>query len=63
MNQKSIVESLLFTSGHPLSHKKIAEVSELSEEEVALSLKELANDYEQNNRGLRLIFLMAKPNW
>ena len=60
MNQKSIIESLLFTSGHPLSYKKMAEVSELSEEEVAQSLKELASDYEQNNRGLRLVFLDNK---
>ena len=60
MDKKYILESLLFTSGHPLSHKKIAEVSELSEEEVALSLKELANDYEQNNRGLRLVFFDGK---
>lgn len=60
MNQKSIIESLLFTSGHPLSCKKIAEVSGFSEEEIENSLKELANDYAQNNRGLRLIFLDNK---
>ncbi len=50
----------MFTSGHPLSYKKIAEISEISEEEVALLLKELAGDYKQNNRGLRLIFLDNK---
>lgn len=60
MNQKYILESLLFTSGHPLSHKKLAEVSGFSEEEIANSLKELASDYEQNNRGLRLVFLDSK---
>ena len=60
MDKKYILESLLFTSGHPLSCKKIAEVSELSEEEVDKSLKELAMDYEQNDRGLRLVFLDDK---
>jgi len=60
MDKKHILESLLFTSGHPLSYKKIAEVSELSEEEIDKSLKELASDYEQNNRGLRLVFFDNK---
>ena len=60
MDKKHILESLLFTSGHPLSYKKMAEVSEISEEEIVLSLKELAADYEQNNRGLRLVFLDNK---
>ncbi len=60
MDKKYILESLLFTSGHPLSYKKIAEISEISEEEIVLSLKELAGDYEQNSRGLRLVFLDNK---
>ena len=56
MDLKNILESLLFTSGHPLSYKKLAEVSEISERDIDKSLKELAMDYEQNNRGLRLVF-------
>ena len=60
MDKKHILESLLFTSGHPLSYKKLADVSETSEEEVGNLLKDLANDYEQNNRGLRLVFLDNK---
>ena len=60
MDKKYILESLLFTSGHPLSQKKMAEILEISEEEIENSLKELANDYTQNNRGLRLIFLDNK---
>lgn len=60
MNQKSIIENLLFTSGHPLSQKKLAEVLGIPENDVEKSLKELASDYEQNNRGLRLIFLDNK---
>jgi len=60
MNQKSIIESLLFASGHPLSYKKIVEILGIPESDVGKSLKELAMDYEQNNRGLRLIFLDNK---
>jgi segregation and condensation protein B len=60
MDKKYILESLLFTSGHPLSYKKIAEISEISEKEIENLLRELAGDYEQNNRGLRLVFLDNK---
>ncbi len=70
MDKKHILESLLFTSGHPLSYKKIAEIlspyggspegREISEEEIGNLLKELASDYEQNKRGLRLVFLDNK---
>lgn len=67
MDKKHILESLLFVSGHPLSYKKIAEVlsgspegREISEKEISLLLKELASDYEQNSRGLRLVFLDNK---
>jgi segregation and condensation protein B len=60
MDKKYILESLLFTSGHPVSFKKIAEVLEISEEDIEKSLKELADDYKKNDRGLRLIFLNDK---
>ena len=60
MDKKHILESLLFTSGHPLSYKKIAEISEFSESDAENLLKELASDYEQNKRGLRLVFLDNK---
>ena len=60
MNQKSIIESLLFTSGHPLSQKKMTEILGIPESDVEKSLKELANDYAQNNRGLRLVFFDNK---
>ncbi len=60
MEQKYILESLLFASGHPLNCKKIAEVSGFSEEEIEKLLKELAEDYKKNNRGLQLIFFDGK---
>lgn len=70
MEQKYVLESLLFASGHPLSQKRLAEIlsslgrspegGEISESDVEKSLKELAEDYQQNNRGLRLIFFDGK---
>jgi len=60
MDQKNILESLLFTSGHPLSYKKIAGILEISEEEIENSLKKLAEDYKENNRGLQLVFFDNK---
>ena len=70
MDKKYIIESLLFISGHPVTVKKIAEIlsscggspegGEISEEEIEKSLKELAEDYEKNNRGLRLVFFDGK---
>lgn len=65
MDKKYLIESLLFTAGYPLSYKKLAEIlsiedEKISEAEVEKSLKDLAGDYENNHRGLRLIFLDNK---
>ncbi len=60
MNIKSQLESLLFTSGHPVGLKKLAEILEISEKEIEDGLNALANDYEKENRGLRLVFLENK---
>jgi segregation and condensation protein B len=70
MNVKSQIESLLFTSGHPVAVKKIAEIlsscggspeeGEISVPEIENFLKEMSEEYEKNERGLRLIFLGNK---
>lgn len=60
MNIRSQIESLLFTAGHALSFKKLAEILDISETEVEKSITELLEEYEKNNRGLRLIFLENK---
>lgn len=65
MDKKYLIESLLFTAGHPLATKKLAEVlsiedEKISEAEVEKLLKDLAGDYENNSRGLRLVFLDNK---
>lgn len=61
MNAISQIESLLFAAGHPIAVKKLAEIlSLLSISDVENLLKELASEYEKNDRGLRLIFLENK---
>lgn len=60
MNIKSQIESLLFAIGHPSTIKKLVEILGIAETDVENSLKELAEDYEKNNRGLRLVFFDNK---
>ncbi len=61
MNTVSRVESLLFAAGHPIAVKRLAEIlSPLSVSDIESLLKELASEYEKNDRGLRLVFLENK---
>ena len=60
MKIKSQIESLLFTAGHPVAVKKLAEILETGESEINSSLRELADEYEKNERGLRLVFFDGK---
>lgn len=60
MNLKSTIESLLFTAGHPVAVKKLADILETGEADIDNILKELSEDYEKNERGLRLVFFDGK---
>lgn len=60
MNPKYLLESLLFTAGHPVAVKKLAEVLELPEHDVSTALQALSEEYEKNERGLRLVFFDGK---
>ncbi|MFR5264398.1 SMC-Scp complex subunit ScpB [Clostridium sp.] len=51
----SIIESLLFVSGDPLSPIEISKVIDLPINETLLVLKELALNYDEENRGINLI--------
>lgn len=52
---KPILEGLLFLVGEEgIDIKSIAEVLEISEEEVINLLQELKNDYENSDRGIKL---------
>ena len=53
----SIIESLLFVTGEPLSFKEISRILETSEEYTAELIIELEKRYSQNSRGIKLINL------
>ena len=59
MNLKSIIESILFAYGDPISIKKLAKAVNAHEEKVLQALKELKDDYK--NRGLSLV--EKDSNW
>lgn len=52
----SVLESLLFVSGEPVSVSRIAKILEIPEEEVRTALDQLAQKYgEDTERGLMLV--------
>lgn len=51
---KSVIESLLFVSGEPVSIKKLAKTISVKEEEIEKALKEFSGDLK--DRGLLLVF-------
>ena len=53
MNLKSIVESILFAYGDPISLKKLSKAAGAGEKEVEAALEELKGDYR--DRGLCLV--------
>lgn len=55
MNQKSQIESLLFISGSPFSLENIAKLLNIKKTEAEKLIKELKENYEKENRGLRII--------
>lgn len=55
MNIESIIESLLFISGEPMSFKKMAKTTSINEGELKLAAGVLAKKYKDENRGLRIL--------
>ena len=66
-NTKAVIEALLFASDKPVSAEQIKTVLDnLDTSEVNRILQEMISDYEQNNRGIRIIqvaggFQMVTP--
>ena len=52
---KSAVEAMLFASGEPLSLKDLSHNLEIQAKALEEILKEMINDYEDENRGIKLI--------
>lgn len=55
MNPKSIIESILFSVGEPISIEKLAKTLEKNKDSVKNIIEELEKDYEKEDRGLRII--------
>ena len=61
MNFKAIIEGLLFVSGDEgLTLIDICNITELNIDEVTKLIKELYNDYENNDRGMHIEYLGNK---
>ncbi|HLR20423.1 MAG TPA: SMC-Scp complex subunit ScpB [Tissierellaceae bacterium] len=52
---KAIIEALLFTWGDPLSLNDISEIMHIDMEELAKIMKEMIDDFNYEQRGLRII--------
>lgn len=58
MNKLAVLEGLLFIVGDEgINIDKITDILEVSEDEAKDLLKRLQNEYEQENRGIRISFL------
>lgn len=55
-NTRAVIEALLFASDNPLTLQQIKNVLDnLDNSEIQAIIKELGIEYEQNNRGMRII--------
>jgi len=52
---KSILESILFSIGEPISIEKLVKTLEKNKDAVKKIINDLENDYQKENRGLRII--------
>lgn len=54
---KAVLEAILFTMGESIELSRLAATLELDKQDVKEILEEMQNDYEQNDRGISLIWL------
>ncbi len=55
MDIKLTIESLLFVAGEPLSAKRLSKIINVKKEKVEETLEELKEEFQNQNRGIRLI--------
>lgn len=55
VNNRYVLESLVFASGKPIKIKKLSQITKLSDKEVKSELNELNNEYKETMRGIRLL--------
>lgn len=54
-NLKSVIESMLFVSGEPLSLRELSNNLEIKDKVIEEVIKEMMNEYEEKSRGIKLI--------
>lgn len=54
-NIKSVIESMLFVSGEPLSLRELSNNLEIKDKVIEEVIKEMMNEYEEKSRGIKLI--------
>lgn len=59
-NLKSAIEALLFAAGDAVPASRMALVLDVSEEEIHSSAQSLMDEFESNERGMRIIKLESK---
>lgn len=57
---KSIIESVLFTNGEPITISHLAKIISVDQKEVKEAIEELKKDYEQGSRGLKIVEKSAR---
>lgn len=55
MTNESILESMLFISGEPMSFKKISKLTSIEAADLKSSAEELAKKYNEEGRGIRIL--------
>jgi segregation and condensation protein B len=60
MNTESMLESLLFISGEPMSFSRLAKIISQKEDELRLSAESLAKKYAERSGGLRILIKDGK---
>lgn len=56
-NLKNILEAILFASGDPIAISVLSSSLEISTKEINAAIKELQQEYNENNRGITLIVM------
>ncbi len=56
-NPGSVIESILFAAGDSVSRKELADILDMSEEEITKEIERLSDFYRENDRGLKVICL------
>lgn len=55
LQQKSLIESLIFASAEPITLKQLVQITGLKDPEILNAIGQLKDEYEARNSGLRIV--------